>query len=86
MPYFRDTGYTQAFRAMFDRKPPYTLHNLRQSLEAEMRRLDDAHAAGFAARTRTGVSPRERMIAHPALGGPAPHPEADTGRVFSTAS
>ena len=86
MAYFRDSGYTQAFRAMFDRKPPYTLHNLRRSLEARVERLKASRDAGFAQRTQFGVPAHERLALSPAISGRVTHPETDTGRIVDSAT
>lgn len=84
MPEFRDTVHTKAFRAMFERLPPYTLHTMSQSREQEHARLKASFDAGFAERTQMGTSPQMRFHQQPSLSGTPRPPEAETGRVIST--
>ncbi|BBD06815.1 hypothetical protein [Desulfovibrio ferrophilus] len=84
MPELRDTVHTKAFRAMFDRKPPYTAHTMRQSRAQEHARIRSAHEAGFPQRTEPGTPPHMKFHQHPTVSGSFQPVEADTGRVFST--
>ena len=84
MPVFRDTIHTKTFRAMFRRMPPYTLHNLQASLEAEQQRVFAASQAGFAQRTQLGMGHAERMSSSPAIDGLSVRPEAETGSIVSS--
>ena len=84
MPVFRDTIHTKAFRAMFRRMPPYTLHNLRASIKAEQQRVFTASQAGFAQRTQLGMSAADRMSTSPAIDGLSVRPEAETGSIVSS--
>lgn len=86
MAYFRDTMHTQAFRAMFRRLPPYSLHNLRASLKAEAARVREAYQAGFAERTQLGMAHHERMAKSPAIDGLSIQPEAKTGTIITSSA
>ncbi|WP_461209203.1 hypothetical protein [Desulfocurvus sp. DL9XJH121] len=86
MAYFKDSGYTRAFRDLFERLPPYTLHNMRASRENEMQRIESARQSGFAARTQTGASVKDRFTATPAVNGLAPRPESGVGRIVNSSA
>lgn len=78
---FRDTMHTKAFRAMFERLPPFTLQNMRASRAAEEVARKAAFDAGFAERTRMGATPQILFHQNPALSGSPRSPESETGRV-----
>jgi len=83
VPEFRDTVHTKAFRAMFERLPPYTLQNMQASRAAERARDKAEFDAGFAARTEMGTPPQILFHQNPALSGIPKTPESGAGRVIN---